>query len=1050
MTVRVGVLGPVQIAGGDAGGAATRALLAALALAAGSSRSGTALADDLWGDSPPRNPRAALQTVVSRTRALGGADLIQSVPGGYALAPAETDLSRARRLLTAAGTGPAAERLEAAEAALALWRGEPGADLGDAPVAAELSHEAAVLAERLRLLRARALGAMGRTTQAVAELETMTDAHPLDEGLQLELLTALQADGRATEAIARYAGFADRLREDLGASPGRALRELNARLLRAQEPGPRVRVGMRAAPNPLIGREGDLSAIVEMLARGRLVTILGVGGLGKTRVAYEVANASDEESVIVIPLAAVRDDADVESAIATALGVGESAAGTGFADTLSRPDLRSRIMSALGERATLLVLDNCEQVVQGVAMWVADALAHVAGLRILATSRTPLAIGAERVYPLRSLDAEGDASAVRLFVERARAVRPGAELDAEVVARLCAHLDGLPLAIELAAARVRTMTPEQIEERLQNRFALLTTGERTAPARHRTLEAVIEWSWDLLDAEARQALSALSVLPGGFSARTAAEVLERDDADDIIDALVAQSLLVVVDDAESGIRFRMLETVREFGLARLVRDGRDRTAWDAALRWARSFHGRPGSTMVGRFAPMDVALFSRIRSEHENLVVVLRRALEQGSPRDVLEIAGVLVQSWVIRGAVGELTGFSSAILGALGRLRSDAADPDDLAQVLLPCGIVSLVADDPQRALRAVARVRLLRRRAGAGMSPQWRAVAELLEGVRALPLLPGIIQRLRDDDDTGVRLIGELALSHLAENEGETGEALAASRRAWELGERRGDLWFATLAASSAADLGGQTGDPAETLDWLQRARGGLEAFGAKESLRQQSWTRGSALLMLGRPEEAEPHFGHMVHGGERTQEGVEHASLGWLGLAEIARLRAEPGEAAARYRRALSLFAEHDQRASPWYLLTVSALVAAVSADRAVDEDAAQWAERLRVRFLAVRRLRPVFVDKPILGVVLTGWSAWALTEPSAREAGLQALVLGEAMGARQDVPSLRIADLLHRAEAVLGSGAVASARAAASALRMPERTAAGLEILSGQPR
>ncbi len=378
MTHRVGVLGPVHVAGKDAGGTATRALIAALALAgAGRARSTAALADDLWGEDPPQNPRAALQTLVSRTRALGGADLIESVAGGYALAAVETDLASARALLRTAESGEPRERLDSADEALALWRGEPGADLGEAPVADELIQEAAELRERLTLLRARALLSSGRTAEATAALEGIADSRPLDESLQHELLTALAAEGRTTEAIARYASFARGLRESLGSSPGPALVELNARLLQAREPRPRLRIGLRAAPNPLIGREEALNTVAEMLTTARLVTVLGVGGLGKTRLAYEVAAASDEEAVMIIPLAAVRDDADVEPAIAAALGISEASPGTALSEAMTRPDLRARILGVLGERPTLLVLDNCEQVVDGVASWAADVLAAV-------------------------------------------------------------------------------------------------------------------------------------------------------------------------------------------------------------------------------------------------------------------------------------------------------------------------------------------------------------------------------------------------------------------------------------------------------------------------------------------------------------------------------------------------------------------------------------------------------------------------------------------------------------------------------------------------
>src|SRR5690606_31522218 len=212
-----------------------------------------------------------------------------------------------------------------------------------------------------------------------------------------------------------------------------------------------------------------------------------------------------------------------------------------------QPDLRSRVVALLSERPTLLVLDNCEQIITGAADWITDMLAAVPTLRILTTSRAPIAVAGEAVHPVTALSTvtgpgAEHGPAVQLFLDRARAVRPDAVLNEPAVIRLCERLDGLPLAIELAAARVRTMSAEQIEERLDDRFALLRGGDRSAPDRHRTLEAVIEWSWELLDPEARGALTTLSLLPAGFSAATAVAVLGTAQVDDLLDRLVEQSL----------------------------------------------------------------------------------------------------------------------------------------------------------------------------------------------------------------------------------------------------------------------------------------------------------------------------------------------------------------------------------------------------------------------------------------------------------------------------------------------------------------------------
>ena len=232
------------------------------------------------------------------------------------------------------------------------------------------------------------------------------------------------------------------------------------------------------------------------------MTVLGAGGLGKTRLAQEVAGRATVPLVVVVELASVRTDDDVVLALASTLGVREASSNRRIAE--GALDVRDRILARLEEGPALLVLDNCEHVIDGAARWAADLLASLPSLRIVATSRSPLTIGAEQVFPLEPLASDAAGPAVELFVERATAARPGVDLPLEVIARLCTRLDGLPLAIELAAARVRSMTVEQIESRLENRFALLAGGDRTAPERQRTLRAVIDWSWALLSADERR------------------------------------------------------------------------------------------------------------------------------------------------------------------------------------------------------------------------------------------------------------------------------------------------------------------------------------------------------------------------------------------------------------------------------------------------------------------------------------------------------------------------------------------------------------------
>lgn len=1038
--LRVAVLGPVTAAAIDGSpvelpGATARALLASLALAEGAPRSIDALADDVWGDEPPASPRGALQTIVSRLRSAAGSDLVRSDAAGYALgASGSCDLVLARRADADAARLAAGDpaRLALLDDALGLWRGTPGADLGRSPVAEGLADVATRLRTGLETARADSLLALGRGSEAVPALARLAHASPYDDGAHARLMTALADAGRGQEALSVFAELRTRLRDDLGSSPGPESTALNARILRGEvhAPAGRTRIGLQAAPNELIGRDDDVARIGGMIARSRLVTILGAGGLGKTRLAQAAAAASDAPFVAVIALAGIRAGADLEPAIGAALGISESSSGTRLAEARTPPDLRTRIVALLSERPALLVLDNCEQIIDDTAIWASEVLSAVPSLRILTTSRTPVSIAAEAVYPLTPLSAErGDGPAVRLFVERARAVRPDAQLDIAAISRLCDRLDGLPLAIELAAARMRTMSATQIEARLENRFALLTSADRAAPERHRTLEAVIEWSWDLLDDDARRALARLSVLPAGFSASTASAVLGEPFVDDLLDDLVAQSLLVVSETAD-GPRLRMLETVREFGLARL--GDAEGEAWDAVLSWARSYATTPGAALLGEFGPVRAEVIRELGAENDNLVAALRHAIGNGRHADAVLVFWALTSAWVVRGAFTEFFGFAGPVLASIAALDDEEVPADVLVGVLMPCGLMALIGDDP-RGLRAFSMLRRIVRSPSAALSPAVSALASVAVHISRPERMMAALHELQELPDATARMIGEFLVSQTAENTGDAATAASSAQRTWELAVEVGDPWIGTLAASAAAQIAGQSGRPADSLVWLDRAARSAEGFDAAEERVQQEWTRGMALLGLGRVDEAARIFDEVTRNAELTQQGVEYAALGWFGLAETARVRGERDRATAWYRRSLDAFPAGDRRATPWYLLLIATLITSSVADELLPADEiARWATRLRTRTLALRRMNPGYVDRPVVGTALAGWSAWALTAPAVREAGLRGLALAEALGARQDLPSLSLTALFARAASIVGADAVADARAAASAL------------------
>ncbi|HLL65001.1 MAG TPA: BTAD domain-containing putative transcriptional regulator [Micromonosporaceae bacterium] len=615
--VTIRVLGPVEVqAPGHPAvspAPAVRALLARLALTPGRVVSADALTDALWGEQLPADAANALQIRVSKLRrALSGAGLDGNViatraPGYLLTLPAEAvDAHRfeqaAARGRAAAVAGDSEAALAHYTAAMALWRGTALADLGDAEwVCAERIRltelHLGVVEDRLELL----LGA-GHCGEAVADLERLVTEHPLRERLYRLLMLALYRTGRQADALAVHQRLRHRLADELGIDPSPELRALAEAILRQQVPGvsgpPPPREPTSAAPaaapgsqpgpgtsgvvprrlTSFVGRDADLRTVLEQLRPARVVTLTGPGGVGKTTLALEAARRIDAtvaDTVHIVRLAALPVDADVAEAFAGQLGISGSGPGAAAAEA---------VVEHLRNRRVLLVVDNCEHVVDAAAALVEELLQHTADVRVLATSREALAVSGETqiaVGPLAVPDeAAGPAdvaqsAAVRLFLDRAHSARPEFALNAgnaAAITSICRQLDGMPLAIELAAARVKALPPAEIAARLRDRFSLLTGGPRNSDARHRTLRATIDWSHDLLSEAERHLLRRLAVFHGGWTLGAAEQVcgfggIEHADVAELLFRLVDRSL--VVADPATG-RFRLLVTIREYALARLL------------------------------------------------------------------------------------------------------------------------------------------------------------------------------------------------------------------------------------------------------------------------------------------------------------------------------------------------------------------------------------------------------------------------------------------------------------------------------------------------
>ena len=506
------------------------------------------------------------------------------------------------------GPGEAAELLDRA---LALWQGRAYAEFADD----DFARAEAVRLEELRVAAAEdrvdADLALGRTAEATARAERLVAEHPLRDRPHAQLMLAHYRAGRAPDALEVYRRYRDRLDEELGVAPAPAVQQLHGQILRqdpeldlpppATDPAYTGAAGnLPAHRTVLVGRERDAEGLLATLHRARVVTVVGVGGVGKTALALHAARAAAAEfadGAWLVELAAVRDPAAVVDAIGTTLAVRQRAGLDGT----------ERLVEFLHPKRLLLVLDNCEHLVEAAAEAVEAITGGCPGVTVLATSREPLGVTGEHLHPLAPLavpaatTAEPDTLArvpsVHLLLERATAAAPGFTLDrtnAAAVVEICRRLDGLPLAIELAAPKLRTMGAAEVAARLDARFPLLRSGRRIADARQRTLHGVVDWSYRLLDPDQRRVFERLAVFAGSFPLAAAERVcgaLGADPADvaEIVLGLVDRSLVVAHLGGTDGTRYALLETIRAFARDRLAEHGELDPALRAHAEWAVEF-----------------------------------------------------------------------------------------------------------------------------------------------------------------------------------------------------------------------------------------------------------------------------------------------------------------------------------------------------------------------------------------------------------------------------------------------------------------------------
>ncbi len=1057
-------------------GARSRLLLTALALRPGRSRAAGALIEAIWGDQPPRSPMNALHTQVSRLRAALPEGALEIGPAGYrlTLGVEQVDLSsvdeRVRRARGTLATADLPGCLAELARARALWRGEPGADLPPGELADELCAAAGRRLAELDELELAAREGGGDVDGALALARSRAAAEPLDEPAQLTLLRLLAAAGRPNEALESFATFRARLIDQLGADPGPALSAAHTAILRgepiartapptvgmggaaaangggfagrampslssaATEPQP-AGIGLRAAPNALLGRTDDLAALTDLLRDARVVTVLGPGGAGKTRVANELgARVARTRPVALVELASVRAEGgaakvEIEAAIAAVLGLSEVTFDTAALRSGQTVDLRRRLLDAVSARSMLLILDNCEHLIDAVAAVVADLIGAAPHLTVLTTSRSPLTLTAEAVYPLPPLTIDPAGSpATELFAARARAVRPAVRLDPEIVARLCHTLDGLPLAIELAAARVRVMSVEEIDERLADRFALLRHGDRTSPERHRTLHAVIDWSWNLLDTEQQATLRRLCRFPAGFTLSAAEAVAGGADVTDVaaaVDGLVNQSLLAVLDDETLGTRYRMLETVREFGEEQLAASAGEPDSVDTRMmRWARDY----AEDAASRYTTGDqVHLALSVAAELDNLLAALRCGIERRDAATAYTVFPVVATLWMLRGSHLEVIAWAERVIEvpAFG-FAPDGPRPD---LVLVTYQMMFLHLAYTDGSMRELAQLRLRVRRLlrhHADISARnlfvGRVVLTRADG-RGLGRLFAEAARSADPETRATAL---LLRANIRENGGDVRGSTIDAIKALEVFGHE-NVWSVAMVSRHLGQICGQTAQYAESVTNYRRALDLLQRLGAYEDTVEIRSLLVAALVGIGELEQARreldlafgtPELDSSPLGPNRLLSTVMQSS------AEVAFAEGDAAGGFARYERALELFGWPDGAfgPGPGALILGASALAAQALHGFADTGAALSAQLAELTVPMMAQYR----DLPQIGAVACAIGSYLIAVDRRVGLGLDLLVLAANVFCRQDFPSLRWRRHLDAATAKLGADQVGEAR------------------------
>ncbi len=828
----------------DVPGARLRALLIALALEPGRVVQKATLVDWIWGEQPPADAANALQRLVSRLRKALPEGAVDGQTDGYRLTvePDSVDAVRFERLVGQARGGEDPRRAKLLHEALGLWRGAAMQDVGLPDSAA---FEAAVT--RLEGLRLAAMEEefdaeirLGSGAELVTELTDLVAAHPMRERLVAALMRALVAAGRSSEALMVYQRTREALADALGVDPSPDLSALHVALLRG-ELGQREenrKTNVRAEITSFVGRDADVAVVRELIAEHRLTTLIGPGGSGKTRLATETARTllgDLPDGAWLVELAAIGADGDVAQATIAGLGLRDALLGAA-----PSAELADGLIAAIRDREALLILDNCEHVIESAAKFADRVLGECRLLRILATSREPLGITGEALWLVEPLALPTDASpgeiesspAVRLLRDRAGAVRKdlgGDDHTLSTMVRVCRALDGMPLAIELAAARLRTMSLDQLANRLDDRFRLLTSGSRTALPRHRTLRAVVDWSWELLIDAERMVLRRLSVFSGGASLEAAERVcagggVEHEDVLELLTSLAEKSLLLT--EGDGAPRYRMISTIKEYAADRLAEAGES----DLARRAHLAYFTELTETAEPHLRRAEqVQWLATLEVEHDNIGAAMRGAFAAGEAHSAMRLAAAAGWYWWLGGHKAEGTELIMAATETPGEVT------DDVRAMVYALVVLFLGAGrgDEHQVAEWIHKAYGLSRR-GRRPNPVLGLVAPLERMLQAPDDALPAWEPLLDSEDPWVRALARLQMGKMRIMLGQGGrDADANLEMALAQFRALGERWGISFALTELAERIATRGELAGACEHYEQAIAVVAEVGAIEDV-------------------------------------------------------------------------------------------------------------------------------------------------------------------------------------------------------------------------